>query len=1050
MDRRKRRTVKVAQLNADRARGVAAELRTKAVTEGIQVMAIQEPYVNRNGMVEGYGLGSRVVTGEGEGERPWAAVVGLDPNIGMMRVGALCSSHCVVVEVLPEGCGSFYLVSLYCQFGHDLGRYLEELRKVANALRGRRLVVSMDANAKNVWWGGVVTDERGEELEAFMMEQGWSVLNDSTQPGTFRGPTSKEESYIDVTVVGGGLEVGSGQWKVEAEWTSSSHRVITFEIGGCGIGGRRRVEWKYNLKAADWDKFRKELGKRRGEIENFPLNGKTSVIKYVKVVEDWVKEAADKVVRKGAGGAKRVVWWSPKLEEMRKASLKLRRKMQGERDQSRREELAAMYRAARSQYRKEIHRAKEDSWKEFVEEQFGVEGSPWNIVYKLASKKVKPREVMEAVRGPQGESYEWEEAAKRLLTALVPDDDGVEDDDHRRVREEVDGMKLPRGPRVVVSEREVMDAVGKMARGKAAGRDGIPSELIIEGGCELVRVLTRLFQGCFDQGVFPNRWKFGRIKALLKGEDKDKREAKSYRPICLLPVLGKVLERVLVAKLDEVFQVKVRDCQYGFMKGRSTEDAMEAVRTIVQERREKYVIGAFLDISAAFDGVWWPGLRKKLQQLGVRGRCYALLEDYLRGRRVEMVEGDRRVGKRVTKGCPQGSVLGPQLWKVVFHGLVQDLEGEELRVVVFADDGLVIMWGNSRRQLEERAEAAMRKVQEWCRKSKMRLSAEKTQIMMLKGKFDVERGPKVMMDGVRLRLAVRVRYLGVVWEQGWRIGKHVEEVVEKAKRRLKALLRYTRVTWSKILWERIVQIYKAVFVPIIGYAAGVWWESVVPSRAARTVLSGQRLALVWMSRAYRTVSGDAIGVVGGLPPMDLELEKLVIARKLKKCGRAEWRGRELRGRRCRSDLRRVVMEEWQRRWNDSEKGRWTYRWMPSVDERLDRSWIYPDYYVTQMLTGHGDFREKLRSFGLSEEGSCRCGEGEETADHVLRTCKRFGEERRRMEEEIRRLLGAVVWSMEEVLGKEETYKCFREYVEKVMKIKEDEERREALGRREPA
>lgn len=78
-------------------------------------------------------------------------------------------------------------------------------------------------------------------------------------------------------------------------------------------------------------------------------------------------------------------------------------------------------------------------------------------------------------------------------------------------------------------------------------------------------------------------------------------------------------------------------------------------------------------MSGTFDRVWWPEVVCKLYKGGVRGQCLRVIQDYLRGRWVEIREGLWREGKIVNRGCPQGSVLGPQIWKVIMDGLIRGL-----------------------------------------------------------------------------------------------------------------------------------------------------------------------------------------------------------------------------------------------------------------------------------------------------------------------------------------------------------------------------------------
>lgn len=64
--------------------------------------------------------------------------------------------------------------------------------------------------------------------------------------------------------------------------------------------------------------------------------------------------------------------------------------------------------------------------------------------------------------------------------------------------------------------------------------------------------------------------------------------------------------------------------------------------------------------------------------------------------------------------------------------------------------------------------------------------------------------------------------------------------------------------------------------------------------------------------------------------------------------------------------------------------------------RLKSKWVTPGYYVTQFLSGHGDFKHKLQFFGLKSSGFCECGELE-TVEHVLFVCELWENLRNRVE-----------------------------------------------------
>lgn len=74
---------------------------------------------------------------------------------------------------------------------------------------------------------------------------------------------------------------------------------------------------------------------------------------------------------------------------------------------------------------------------------------------------------------------------------------------------------------------------------------------------------------CLSTGCFPLAWKSAIVVVLLKSPDKVRSDPGSYRPICLLSVLGKVLERMMVRRLERMMCGRMCDAQFGFTRDRS-------------------------------------------------------------------------------------------------------------------------------------------------------------------------------------------------------------------------------------------------------------------------------------------------------------------------------------------------------------------------------------------------------------------------------------------------------------------------------------------------
>ena len=159
--------------------------------------------------------------------------------------------------------------------------------------------------------------------------------------------------------------------------------------------------------------------------------------------------------------------------------------------------------------------------------------------------------------------------------------------------------------------RELSGAVKRRKEGKCSSPDLIEAEIIQQAWGGIHQELLRLMNGCRAWGIFPKRWKVRSVITITEGPNRDRSDPLSYRRICLLLMIGKLLERLMATRMAPIFHDHAlsSDRQYGFRPRRSTVDAITKFREKVEKMSErKYVLTIALDISGDFDNVWWPNL----------------------------------------------------------------------------------------------------------------------------------------------------------------------------------------------------------------------------------------------------------------------------------------------------------------------------------------------------------------------------------------------------------------------------------------------------------
>jgi len=124
-----------------------------------------------------------------------------------------------------------------------------------------------------------------------------------------------------------------------------------------------------------------------------------------------------------------------------------------------------------------------------------------------------------------------------------------------------------------------------------------------------------MYNGYLKNGIFPERWKKAKIIPIMKPGTQTCEEVTKYRPISLLNVGGKILERALINRLNHYkYSMEfLNKNQYGFIPQTSSTDAIMALKDFVQKGFSKGEITAIvsLDVEGAFNSAWAPSVLKK-------------------------------------------------------------------------------------------------------------------------------------------------------------------------------------------------------------------------------------------------------------------------------------------------------------------------------------------------------------------------------------------------------------------------------------------------------
>ena len=405
----------------------------------------------------------------------------------------------------------------------------------------------------------------------------------------------------------------------------------------------------------------------------------------------------------------------------------------------------------------------------------------------------------------------------------------------------------------VIGLSEVEAALRHAKLRKAIGIDNLPNEIL--KNANTVNLLHALFDAIFNTGVTPTIWKTAILKPLPKSSLVDPRLPLQYRGISLLSTVYKIYSSILNKRITKYAEENniFADEQNGFRSGRSCQDHIYSLTTIIRNRRQqgKSTYVAFIDMEKAFDRVDRDLLFYKLIKLGIGGKIYTSIKNmYIGSKACINVNGYISDSFFTEFGVKQGDCLSPTLFGLYINDLVSDIKNTTIGVdigllnihcLLYADDIAFLA------ETEDDLQNMLNTMHSWCHKWRMKVNASKSKVIHFRPNRTDRTNYEFHYGANVIETVCQYKYLGIVVDEFLDYSVTAGILADSAGRALGSI--YTKYRFHKGLgYTTYTKLYEAGVVPILDYCAGVWGHNkldkidTIQNRAIRWYLGVHKFA----------------------------------------------------------------------------------------------------------------------------------------------------------------------------------------------------------------
>ena len=422
------------------------------------------------------------------------------------------------------------------------------------------------------------------------------------------------------------------------------------------------------------------------------------------------------------------------------------------------------------------------------------------------------------------------------------------------------------------SKIEIVRSIKMLKSGKAAGPDNIPPESLKADPDLSADILYGLLGKIWEEEEMPQDWNESYIVKLPKKGDR--RECKNYRGISLMSAAGKVLNRIILLRLQGAVDATLRDQQAGFRKDHSCIDQIATLRIIIEQSIEwntsLYV--NFIDFEKAFDSLDRSVLWCLMRHYGIPGKFIRIIKNSYDKMTCRVLHASGLSDSfTVNTGVKQGCLMAPFLFLLAMDWIMKETTREQrngiqwnlleqLEDLEFADD-IALVSSNNQQMQDKTARLTANSI-----KLGLHPNVSKTKVM----KVNCTNNRPVKVRDIILEEVTSFVYLGSVVSIDGGSDEDIKVRINKARVAFNML----RKVWSSHVISRRTKfrIFNTNVKAVLLYGSETWRTTKQTSQKLQTFVNKclrRILKISWTDR----VTNEMLWELAGEEPIITQISK---------------------------------------------------------------------------------------------------------------------------------------------------------------------------------